>query len=101
MTEQYKQRRDFLYEKLTKMGCSMVKQNGAFYIFPSIKFTGLSSWDFASKLLEDEHVAIVPGSAFSEYGEGYLRISYASSMEVLEEAMERMERFIQNLKVTN
>lgn len=94
MNKAYLERRDYVYDRLTSMGLSVIKPTGAFYIFPSIKITGLTSWAFATKLLESEHVAVVPGSAFTNYGEGFIRISYANSMETLVEAMNRIERFI-------
>lgn len=97
MNEAYLQRRDYIRRRLKDMGCAVKTPGGAFYIFPSIAHTGLDDWDFAVKLLEQEHVAVVPGSAFSEYGKGHIRISFASSMEVLEEAMNRLERFIGSL----
>ncbi|MCZ2258610.1 aminotransferase class I/II-fold pyridoxal phosphate-dependent enzyme [Sporosarcina sp. G11-34] len=94
MNEEYMRRRDFVYERLVEMGLDTVKPNGAFYIFPSIEKYGLDSFSFATKLLKEGGVAAVPGSAFSEYGEGYLRISYAYAMPVLEEGMERLEKFL-------
>jgi len=94
MNTAYLERRDYVYDRLISMGLSVIKPTGAFYIFPSIKITGLTSWDFATKLLDSEHVAVVPGSAFTTYGEGFIRISYANSMETLVEGMNRIERFI-------
>ncbi|MHA6261404.1 aminotransferase class I/II-fold pyridoxal phosphate-dependent enzyme [Sporosarcina sp. CAU 1771] len=94
MNKAYMERRDYVYDRLTAMGLSVIKPTGAFYIFPSIKSTGMTSWEFAQKLLDTEHVAVVPGSTFTSYGEGYVRISYANSMDNLVEAMNRMERFI-------
>lgn len=94
MNKSYVERRDYMYDRLISMGLSVVKPTGAFYIFPSIEGTGLTSWAFATDLLEQEHVAVVPGSAFTEYGEGFIRISYANSMETLVEGMDRIERFI-------
>lgn len=95
MNRAYIERRDFVYDRLVEMGLEVTKPRGAFYIFPSIKKTGLSSWDFATKLLEEAHVAVVPGSAFTHFGEGFIRISYANSMENLIEAMNRLEQFLQ------
>jgi aminotransferase len=97
MNVEYVKRRDFLYERLTKLGLEMVKPNGAFYIFPSIKKYGMDSHSFATKLLKEGGVAAVPGSAFTKYGEGYLRISYAYAMPVLEEAMDRLEKFLKQI----
>jgi aminotransferase len=97
MTEEYQRRRDYIYLRLTDMGLPVSKPRGAFYIFPSIAHTGLTSLEFAEQFLQAEKVAIVPGSAFGEGGEGFLRICYASSMEKITEAMNRMERFLQQL----
>lgn len=97
MNKEYIERRDYLYGRLIDMGIEVVKPNGAFYMFPSIKKFGMSSFDFATKLLKEGGLACVPGSAFSKYGEGYMRISYAYSMPVLIEGMNRLEAFIQNL----
>ena len=94
MNVEYIRRRDFVYERLTKMGLDTIKPNGAFYIFPSIEKFGLDSHSFATQLLKEGGVAAVPGSAFSEYGEGYIRISYAYAMPVLEKGMDRLEEFI-------
>lgn len=95
--ESYKTRRDYVYNRLVSMGLEVVKPEGAFYIFPSIKKYGLTSYDFAAKLLEAERVAVVPGDAFTDYGEGFIRISFAYSMESLETALERLERFIKTI----
>lgn len=97
MNKSYTKRRDYLIARLQKMGIDVVVPNGAFYIFPSIKSFGLSSFDFATKLLQTKHVAVVPGSSFSEYGEGFIRISYANSLEKLTEGMNRLEEFLQEI----
>ncbi|PID02493.1 aromatic amino acid aminotransferase [Sporosarcina sp. P2] len=97
MKEDYKRRRDFVYSRIKEMGLTVTKPEGAFYIFPSIKNTGLTSEKFASRLLEEANVAVIPGSAFSSYGEGYLRISYAQSMEELVKGMDGLERFLTKL----
>lgn len=97
MKKEYKARRDFVYDKLGRIGLEGEKPEGAFYLFPSIRRSGLSSIDFTMKLLEEERVAVVPGDAFSVYGEGYIRISYAYSMEVLEKAMDKLESFVGRL----
>lgn len=97
MRTEYKKRRDYVYDRLISMGLDAVKPEGAFYLFPSIQKLKLNSFDFASQLLDKEKVAVVPGSAFSSFGEGYIRISYACSLEVLEEALNRMERFVSSL----
>lgn len=98
MKKEYIKRLDFVYNELVSMGLEVVKPKGAFYIFPSIKKFNISSQEFAEMLIEKEQVAVVPGNAFSSYGEGYIRISYAASMEELEEAMKRMRRFIKELE---
>lgn len=91
MNMAYRERRDYVYRRLLLMGFDVVKPNGAFYIFPSIKQFGMPSLEFATRLLKEAGVAVVPGSSFTEFGEGYIRISYAYSMEFLREAMNRME----------
>lgn len=98
MNKEYVVRRDYVYDRLVNMGIDVVKPNGAFYIFPSIKQFGMTSFEFATKLLKEGGVACVPGSAFSEYGEGYMRISYAYAMPVLEKGMDRLEAFIAELR---
>jgi aminotransferase len=97
MNWDYKASRDFVYGRLQRIGLTGEKPEGAFYLFPSISRFGLSSMDFTMKLLEEERVAVVPGEAFSIYGEGYIRISYAYSMEVLEKAMDKLESFVGRL----
>ena len=97
MKKVYEERMEYVYTRLIKMGIEVVKPNGAFYLLPNIKKFGLSSFDFALKMLEEAKVAVVPGSAFSAYGEGYVRLSYAYNMDVLEKAMDRMEDFIKNI----
>ena len=76
------------------MGIECFEPEGAFYIFPSIKKFGMTSEEFATKLLNSQKVAVVPGTAFGDCGEGYLRISYAYSLNDLKRALERMERFV-------
>lgn len=97
MNLEYVKRRDFVYRRLTEMGMMVEMPNGAFYIFPDIKKYGLNSFDFATKLLQEGGMAVVPGSAFTEYGEGFIRISYAYSMTVLEEGLNRLEKFLLTL----
>ena len=80
------------------MGLKCFEPFGAFYVFPCIKEFGLTSDEFAMRLLEEEHVAVVPGTAFGDCGEGFLRISYAYSIDDLKIALKRLERFIQRLK---
>ena len=98
MNRAYKERRDFVYGKLLEMGLDVVKPKGAFYIFPSIEKYGMGSFDFATRLLKEGGVAAVPGSAFTPYGEGFLRISYAYSMPTLERAMERLAAWLKTLE---
>ncbi|ATW24366.1 aminotransferase class I/II-fold pyridoxal phosphate-dependent enzyme [Candidatus Formimonas warabiya] len=97
MIEEYDQRRRIILKRMRDMGLSVVEPKGAFYIFPSIKNTGLSSEEFAGRLLKEGKVAVVPGSAFAECGEGFIRCSYASSVKQIMEAMDRMERFVSKL----
>ncbi|MFD0682587.1 MULTISPECIES: aminotransferase A [unclassified Paenibacillus] len=97
MKEAYVQRRDFVYKRLLDMGFELEKPEGAFYLFPSIEKFKLSSMDFTMKLLEEQKVAVVPGDAFSIYGEGYIRISYAYGMDILEKATDRLEMFVRKL----
>lgn len=96
MNKAYIERRDFLYEKLTGLGLPVEKPQGAFYIFPDISAYNSDSYQFALDLLDQERLAVVPGSAFSKYGEGHIRLSFASSMEEIKEAMVRLERFLKN-----
>jgi aminotransferase len=97
MKKEYLKRREFVYKRLTAMGLDAVKPDGAFYFFVKIpKTIQLNSFDFALKLVQETKVAVVPGSAFSEYGEGYFRLSFACSMETLEIGLNRMEQFLRN-----
>ena len=98
MREQYRLRRNFFVAALNDMGLKCHLPRGSFYAFPSIEGTGMSSKDFAVKLLEQEKVACVPGSAFGVSGEGYLRCCFATSMPQLQIAAERMARFVSRLK---
>ncbi|RKL67503.1 aromatic amino acid aminotransferase [Salipaludibacillus neizhouensis] len=93
MKEVYKKRRDFVLARLKEIGIPTVIPNGAFYVLPSIRESGLSSFDFSVKLLEEQELAVVPGDAFSPIGEGYIRLSYAYHMDELKEALQRLERF--------
>jgi aminotransferase len=97
MREAYNMRRRFIYGALNEMGLSCHLPGGAFYVFPHIGDTGLTSREFSLRLLEEENVACVPGTAFGASGEGYLRCSYATAMDEIEEAMERMQRFVGGL----
>lgn len=94
MKEEYKKRRDYVYGRLQKMKIDVTLPEGAFYIFPSIQQTGLSSMEFVIKLLEEEKVAVIPGNAFSSDGEGFIRISFAQSMDELEKGMDGVEQFL-------
>ena len=94
MRDEYRRRRNFVHARFNEMGLPCHRPRGAFYAFPCVGETGLSSYDFAMKLLDEENVAAVPGSAFGAPGEGYLRCAYASSMDDLKTAMERIEALL-------
>ena len=94
MVAEYDQRRRVIVDGFNNIGLACFEPRGAFYAFPSIKSTGLSSEDFAERLLIEEHVAVVPGNAFGKCGEGYIRCCYATSMAEIEEAVELMGRFV-------
>ena len=98
MRKSYNQRRRFVLQKFKDMGLSCFEPEGAFYTFPCIKEFGMSSDEFASRFLKEEKVAVVPGTAFGDCGEGFLRISYAYSIEELKEALGRLERFVNRLR---
>jgi len=93
MRREYNQRRRVIVNRLNAMGLDCFEPRGAFYAFPSITRTGMTSEEFAERLLAEEKVAVVPGTAFGSCGEGFVRCSYATSMELIEEAMARMARF--------
>lgn len=95
MVAEYDRRRGFIYDGFSKMGLKCFEPKGAFYIFPDVTATGLSSEEFAEKLLMSEHVALVPGSAFGACGEGYVRCSYATSLDQIDEALARISNFVQ------
>lgn len=97
MRKSYRRRRNYFVQSLNEIGLSCHMPGGAFYAFPSIQSTGLTSEQFAEKLLLEEKVAVVPGNVFGASGEGYIRCSYASSMEQLQEAIKRMKRFLDRL----
>ncbi len=97
MRQSYNQRRRFLLNAFKEIGLDCFEPYGAFYVFPCIKKFNMSSEEFATKLLMEENVAVVPGTAFGDCGEGYLRISYAYSLENLKEAISRIERFVKKL----
>ena len=98
MREAYNQRRRFLLHAFEQIGLPCFEPFGAFYVFPCIKEFGMTSEEFATRLLEEERVAVVPGDAFGESGEGYIRISYAYSLEALKVAVGRLERFVTRLR---
>ena len=98
MRVSYQQRRNIMHKAFVDMGLPCVEPEGAFYMFPDIRSTGMESEEFAKKLLETKKVAVVPGTAFGKSGEGFLRISYAYSMENLKIAIDRLERFINRLR---
>ncbi|MGQ9455428.1 MAG: aminotransferase class I/II-fold pyridoxal phosphate-dependent enzyme [Armatimonadota bacterium] len=97
MVEQYNQRRRVIVKGLNDIGLPCLMPKGAFYVFPSIKHTGLSSDEFCERLLFEEKVAVVSGTAFGECGEGYIRCSYATSLDKINQAIERMGRFVARL----
>ncbi|WHH60725.1 aminotransferase class I/II-fold pyridoxal phosphate-dependent enzyme [Petroclostridium sp. X23] len=94
MTKEYNYRRRIIVDGFRKMGLDCFEPLGAFYVFPSIQKTGLTSGEFCEKLLYEEKVAVVPGTAFGESGEGFVRCSYAYSIENINEALKRIERFL-------
>ena len=98
MRQAYNGRRRYLLHAFEEMGLPCFEPKGAFYVFPSIQKFGLSSDEFAERLLREERLAVVPGTAFGECGEGFLRISYAYSLEDLKKALERLKHFIRKLE---
>lgn len=98
MRQSYNQRRRFLMDAFRKMNLECFEPYGAFYVFPCIKEFGMTSEEFATKFLQEEKVAVVPGTAFGECGEGFLRISYAYSLESLKLAIGRLEKFVNRLR---
>lgn len=97
MLDQYRKRRDFIVNSFNDMGLECHRPDGAFYVFPKITSTGLSSLEFAEKLLDQKNVAVVPGTAFGYEGEGFIRCSFATGMKDLEIAADRIREFIQEL----
>lgn len=97
MRASYHQRRDFMVSRLNEIGCDCHSPGGAFYVFPDIRPFGLSSKEFAMRLLEEENVAAVPGNAFGASGEGFLRCCYATAFDDLRTAMDRMQAFVSRL----
>lgn len=100
MVADYNRRRKFFVAGLNSIGLTCIEPRGAFYAFPSIAISGLTEGDFAERLLMEEHVAVVPGSAFGPTGTGYIRCSYATSLTRLEIALERMDRFVTRCRVS-
>ncbi len=98
MKDSYDQRRKLIHEGLARLGLDSFEPEGAFYIFPNIGKFGLTSEEFCEKLLYSQHVAIVPGTAFGESGEGFARISYAYSVDHIKKALKRIEKFLEELK---
>jgi aminotransferase len=98
MRESYNQRRRYLLHRFKEMGLSCFEPRGAFYMFPCIKEFGMTSEEFATRFLAEEKVAVVPGTAFGDSGEGFLRISYAYSLEELKVALAKLEKFINRLR---
>ena len=94
MTDEYRRRRNYLVSAFEDLGLPCSRPRGAFYAFPSIRHTGMTSKDFALKFLEQEKVAVVPGTAFGPCGEGFVRCAYATSMDNIKEAMRRMKKFL-------
>lgn len=97
MCEEYDKRRRYLLARLNEMGLKCFEPKGAFYVFPSVKSTGLDGDEFSLKLLEKEKVAVVPGSAFGSSGKDFVRISYAYSIKALDEALNRIEKFLKEI----
>jgi len=97
MVEEYDRRRRFVVSEFNRIGLPTFEPKGAFYAFPKVSVTGLDDEAFAERLLNEERVAIVPGSAFGAGGEGFCRCSYATSYEKLERALTRIERFVNRL----
>lgn len=98
MCNEYDMRRRILVARLNKMGLTCFEPKGAFYVFPCIKSTGMKSGEFCEKLLNSKRVAVIPGDAFGDCGEGYVRISYSYSMEHLTTALDRIEEFLKEIK---
>ncbi|MCA9438558.1 MAG: aminotransferase class I/II-fold pyridoxal phosphate-dependent enzyme, partial [Candidatus Omnitrophica bacterium] len=97
MREDYSRRRRIIAQGFNEIGLPCHVPKGAFYAFPSIQSTGLTSEEFAFRLLEEQDVALVPGSAFGDSGEGYMRCCYAVSLKTIEEALRRIEKFVKSL----
>ena len=98
MREAYDERRRYVLYRLSEIGIPCFEPKGAFYVFPDVRQFGLSSEEFALRLLNEKKLVIVPGNAFGESGEGFMRISYAYSLDELKEALNRLEDFVKTLK---
>ena len=98
MKNEYNRRRRLIVDGFRQIGLSCFEPLGAFYVFPCIKSLGMSSEEFCMKLLEEEKVAVVPGNAFGDSGEGFIRCSYAYSIKSIEEALKRIENFVKRHK---
>ncbi|WP_079480474.1 aminotransferase A [Halobacillus salinus] len=99
MKAAYQKRRDYVLNRLNKMGLDYSAPDGAFYVFPSLALQGETTFNLAVRMVKEAGVALVPGDAFSEYGEGYMRLSYAYSLETLEKGLDRLENFLLNNRV--
>jgi aminotransferase len=99
MVAEYDQRRRFMIKRLRDIGLPCFEPKGAFYTFPPIKITGVTSEGFAERLLAEEKVAVVPGSVFGQCGEDYIRCCYATSLPEIEEALNRMGKFAKRHRV--
>ena len=97
MRNEYDRRRKLLYKTLNEFGLRTAEPKGAFYIFPEIRSTGLTSEAFAGRLLNEKRVALIPGNGFGKGGEGFVRISYATAYEKIEIALERIRSFLKDL----
>jgi len=97
MIAEYDRRRKLIYHGMNEIGLPTFEPHGAFYVFPSVHNTGLSDDEFAERLLNKEKVAVVPGSSFGESGRGFVRCSYATSYELIEKALEKINHFVKRI----
>ena len=97
MREEYDTRRKLMVKGFQEMGLTVSVPEGAFYVFPSIQKTGLSSMEFSDRLLKEQKVAVIPGNAFGHCGEGYIRCSYAYSQEMIRQCLERIAVFVKDV----
>ena len=98
MAEKYDERRRYIIDRFNEIGLDCFEAQGAFYVFPCIKKTGMDSETFCKTLLEKKHVAVIPGNSFGESGEGFVRVSYAYSIEKIQKALDRIEEFVKELE---